>query len=612
MIWNICFFLTVICLVMTALWLVLNKNLTLRKVAILDSPKILFVGVTVSATIMFLPIYISTFNNTQCGVFEAVFMSIHNMIRLFIVDGDFEIVRDNIGDVNNPLLSKLYTGLLAILFLVAPLLTFGFVMSFFKNFSSYVTFLTHYNNDTYIFSKLNDKSLSLAESLCDNKDERDRFFIFMDCDKSDEFSTEYINRAKRIKSVMFGSNINNIAFKVHNKKKALYFFTIGEDVSQNVTEALTIIDRYKYRDNTHLYVFSTQEETELLLLMSYENVKVKKDENEPELKIKVRRVDDTRSLILRTLYETGYEDIFDKAIYDEETKLRNINALVVGMGDHGTNMVKNLSWFCQMDGYRVEINAFDLDENIESKFISQCPELMSEKFNGVYNVEGEAQYKISIYGGVDVDTVEFDNMVKNIDSATYVFVALGNDEKNISIAAKLRSLYERLGLHPVIKAVVYNSEKCKALKGIKNFSGQYYDIDFIGDLATSYSEDVIINSDLEAKALKRHLEWGEEDQFWQYEYNYSSSIASAIHRKMKVLCGIPEAEYEPSERKNENNIRAIRVLEHRRWNAYMRSIGYSYSGNVNDKTTRNNLAKVHHLLVPFDELPYKEQIKDDD
>ena len=588
----------------------LNKSLVFRKVAILDTPKILFIGVTVAATLLFFPIYLANFKDSSCGVFEAVFMSIHNMIRLFIVDGDFIIVKDNIGALQYPILAKMYTILLAVLFLAAPILTFGFVMSFFQNVSSYISFLTHFNSDTYVFSKLNDKSLSLAESLCDKKEEKNRFFIFMDCDKSQDFNTEYVNRARRIKSAMFGSNINNIAFKAHSRKKALYFFTIGENISQNVTEALTLIDRYKYRDNTHLFVFSTQEETELLLLKSYDNSR--EDENEPELKIKVRRVDDTRSLILRTLYETGYEDIFETAIYDDKTDLRYINAVVIGMGDHGSNMVKNLAWFCQMDGYRVEINAFDINENAESKFKDECPELMSDKFNGVFDIEGETQYKISIHSSVNVDTAEFSKTISDIQGVTYIFVALGNDEKNISVAVRLRSLYERLGLHPVIKAVVYNSEKCKALKGIKNFSGQLYDIDFIGDLATSYSEEVILNSDLEAKALERHLEWGEEEQFWQYEYNYSSSIASAIHRKMKILCGIPEAEYPPKQRKNEANIHAIRVLEHRRWNAYMRSIGYSYSGNVNDKNTRNNLAKLHHLLVPFDELPYKEQIKDDD
>lgn len=110
--------------------------------------------------------------------------------------------------------------------------------------------------------------------------------------------------------------------------------------------------------------------------------------------------------------------------------------------------------------------------------------------------------------------------------------------------------------------------------------------------------------------MKRHLKWGDEDEFRRYDYNCRSSVASAIHRKMKVLCGIPGIEKEPEARTEEER-QALRILEHRRWNAYMRSEGYVYGGTT-EKTGRNDLAKTHNCLVPFSQLPYKEQIKDDD
>ena len=79
---------------------------------------------------------------------------------------------------------------------------------------------------------------------------------------------------------------------------------------------------------------------------------------------------------------------------------------------------------------------------------------------------------------------------------------------------------------------------------------------------------------------------------------------------MKILCGIPGIEKKPAER-TEQELWPIRVLEHSRWNAYMRSEGYVYSGST-EKSTRNDLAKMHHCLVPFYELPLKEQEKDED
>ena len=51
------------------------------------------------------------------------------------------------------------------------------------------------------------------------------------------------------------------------------------------------------------------------------------------------------------------------------------------------------------------------------------------------------------------------------------------------------------------------------------------------------------------------------------------------------------------------------TLEHRRWNAYMRSEGYIYSGS-RDRESRNDLAKMHPDLVSLDKLN-KEDIEKD-
>jgi hypothetical protein len=277
------------------------------------------------------------------------------------------------------------------------------------------------------------------------------------------------------------------------------------------------------------------------------------------------------------------------------------------MGRHGTEMVKALSWYGQMDGYNLEINAFDKDSLAKEKFMALAPELMSEDYNGV-TVEGEAQYKIDIHSGLDVDTVSFAKEISKINNATYVLVALGNDEVNIKTAVNLRMYFERMKIHPVIQAIVYNSQQKRALSGVKNFKGQEYDIDFIGDMESSYVVDVIIDSELEEDALKRHLKWGEEKDFWNYEYNYRSSVASAIHMKARIECKIPGADKNTDElTQKEKHI--IEVLEHKRWNAYMRAEGYVFSGST-DKSSRNDLAKMHHDLVDFSSLTEEEKRKD--
>lgn len=597
--WTIFLIISAICLIGSIIFAIIKAKSKYKSGRILEPSKILFAGVIVSSVILFVPIYTNTFKSTDCGIFETVFIAIHNMIRLFIVDGEFEFITSNLVGMPT-LIFRGYTILFSILFVLAPILTFGFVLSFFKNVSAYKQYVAHYKSNVFIFSELNEKSLALAKSLHKNG-KKDRFFVFTDVfEKEEERSYELVEKAKELGAVCFKKDIVTIDFSFHSKKSELNFFAIGEDQSENISQALKIVDKLKHRDNTNLYVFSTQIESEMLLANTFNN-------EHGEIKIKVRRVNEVQSLIMRNLYENGYNKIFQSA-YDDGSRVKKINAVVIGMGQHGTEMTKALSWFCQMDGYLVEINSFDSVKSAKDKFVSECPELM--EFSGKLDIEGESRYTINIHSGIDVDDVNFDKLIKSLPRTTYVFVALGNDEKNISIAVKLRSLFERMGYKPEIQAVVYNSDKKEALTGISNFKGEDYNIDFIGDMNSSYSEEVILDSDVEEEALKRHTKWGEEREFWQYNYNYKSSIASAIHRKMKILCGIPGIEKAPEDR-TEEELWPLRILEHCRWNAYMRSEGYVYGGTV-EKSGRNDLAKMHNCLVPFAELPLKEQEKDDD
>ena len=182
---------------------------------------------------------------------------------------------------------------------------------------------------------------------------------------------------------------------------------------------------------------------------------------------------------------------------------------------------------------------------------------------------------------------------------------MGNDEKNIRTAIKLRTLLLKKGKAPRIQAVVSNTDRKNALEGITNHSGQSYDIDFVGDVESLYSVGCIIDSELEAEALSRHLKWGKEEDFWRYEYNHRSSVASALHRRMKVICNIPGVDKIPQERTETERLN-LRMMEHRRWNAYMRSEGFTYAEK------RNNLAKTHNCLVTYDILTPEEKAKDDD
>lgn len=576
---------------------IIGSNPKYKAVKIMNPFNFLFGGVAVSAGFLFIPIHIYALQGTDCGLLELVFSVAYSTVKLFLVDGDFEFILENAGHLSG-FVYRGYTILFSALFVVAPVLTFGFVLSFFKNLSAYKRYISHYRADVYVFSEVNQKSVALAKSLNQNKKEK-RIFVFADVfDTDEEEFCEWLEEIKQMGGICFRKDITNIWYACHSQNASLHFFAIGQDQTENISQSLRLVELFGHRPNTNLYVFSTQTGAELLLTNAFKQ----EDERNKPRQIRVRRVNSVESLIARNLYETGFTNIFEGA-RKTQTGEKEINAVVVGMGKYGTEMVKSLSWFCQMDGYLPRIDAFDADPNAEERFRSLCPELMD--FSGVIHIPGETKYTLNIHSGVDVDSASFDKTLATLPAATYVFVSLGDDERNVAVAVKLRALYERLGVSPAIQAVVYNSDKRKSLVGVKNFKGQEYAIDFIGDWESCYTEKVILNSKLEEVALQRHLKWGDERDFWQFDYNRKSSVASAIHREMKRLCHIPGIEKEPTLRTPEER-EAIRVLEHCRWNAYMRSEGYVYGEK------RNDLAQTHNCLVPFKELSLKEQEKDDD
>ncbi len=629
--WTLCFIISTSCLAGSFLLAFILLKVPYKSGRLLTPSRILFAGVVLSALFLFIPIYKSTFNETECGWVETILISLHNMIRLFVVDGEFSFITDNVVSEG---LFKAYSVMFSVLFVLAPFLTFGFVLSFFKNLSAHTRYVKGFFKEVFVFSELNEKSLALAESLKNNGKKRRSFFrfikrifteknkgkifkeyitarkrllVFNDVfEREEEQSFEMIERARELGAICFKKDILAVNYKFHGWKVPIHFFNIAENQSENISQALRLIDKYKYRKETNLYVLATSIEAEILLASAFNEEKKEEDEKKKEIAIKVRRINEVQSLIFRNIYEKGFEMIFDSAI--ESDGVKKINAMVIGLGQHGMEMTKALTWAGQMDGYDILINSFDKSKTVKEEFQSKCPELVY--FSGKDLKPQDTSYTVNINPDINVDSVEFDRIVTELPQTTYAFVALGDDEKNIAIAIKLRILFERLGYKTKIQAVVYNTDKKEALSDVKNYAGQGYNIDFIGDMKTSYSEEVILDSEVEDKALERHKKWGSESSFWQFDYNYKSSVASAIHSSLKRECGIPGIHLEPEQREEADRDN-IRMLEHRRWNAYMRSEGFIYSGSI-DKATRNGLAKLHNWLVPFDELPLSEKVKDDD
>ena len=582
--WNIALYLAIAVLVL-GLFAAYRTRKTKNK--IVRPFTLIFGSVFMAILILTVPVYLNQFAGEALVGIKSILMSCYGTVKIFLVDGEMELMRELSSQ--SGWVYSIYTIMASVLYVVAPALTFSFVLSFFKNLAAYRHFMASRSKDIFIFSCLSERSVVLAKDIMKNG--TDRAVIF--CAVDDETDAKLKEKAEDIGAIIFKKEITSVNFKLRNSEKQLHFFAINENEAENVAAALDLIEKYKNEGNTHLHAFTTGISGELQLAAVNKG------------SMKVRRIDSTRSVINRILYDEGHK-LFEGAKPMENGE-KKITAVVVGLGSYGMGMVKSLAWYGQMYGYKIEINGFDKDKMAFDRLSVDCPELVDEKYNGVY-VKGEGCYSINIHSEVNTGTKKFADRIKAIKDATYVLVALGNDEKNIETAAYLRMLFERNGAKPVIQAIVYDSEKKRALSDIKNYRGQSYNIDFIGDLEYIYSENVILDSELERDALERHLKWGKEQEFWDYEYNYRSSIATAIHFKARKECNIVGMNKTTDQLTTEERD-ALEALEHMRWNVYMRSEGYVFSGSQN-KSSRNDLGKMHHDLVDFEKLDDATKRKD--
>ena len=589
MLWHISWFLSASTLVIAAIlaWICSKK-----KRAKVKPFYVLLAGVFLSSVFMIYPIYRDAFNGDLAAAFKSLIISAHHTIQFFTADSDYSLVSDNIAQLPY-WLKEAYALLGTVLIILAPLLTFGFVLSFIKGVAAQLQYMFHAPADTFVFSEINQNTVSLAESI--EKDNPKAILVFAKAPGEEgQIEEGLVNRVNWLQAICYKQDISRIRLKRNGAGKKTCFFVLSNDESRSISEALRLIPKYKDRKNTTIYLFSSSQESELMLT------------NLDKGELIVRRVNPLTSFVNHILYTQG--DLLFTSAIDSNENGKEISALILGVGQLGTEMLKALTWYCQMDNYRFRLNGFDIDESCKDRLAAQCPELISEKYNGVF-VKGEAFYQIDIHT-CDVNTGSFREKIRQIGNISYAFVSLGNDSLNVAAAVNLRIWFEQMHIHPVIMAVVSDSEKCAALAGAKDKNGTPYDIHFIGDAKTIYSADVILHVALEEEALELHKRYNEGNPygFYEYEYNYKSSMASVIHfdaRRKRNIPGADKSDAELSKIERET----IETLEHRRWNAYMRSEGFVYSKSK-DKSSRNDLGKMHNNLIEYGELSEEDKRKD--
>lgn len=595
---SLCFF--VLCVTVFVTLRIKKKRNLSQETGTLKPVYAFIAGFFLSAATLFFPLYYnSVFFKEAAGVnaFKSVVLSLHNTVRLFVVDDDFQFVQGILGAGElgvNEVLRVVYTSVFVVYYVVAPLLTATFILSLVSDFNQSVKYFFLRRRNVYVFSVLSASSLAVARDAVKIKENgKNALIIFADIedlndtDEGEELKTA----AKRLGAIFFKGDVTSVKlYRGNGNLRKIYF--ISENEQTNLVQALDFIERAREDSRvnnarTQLFVFARSDESEVLLNSADKG------------RLKVRRINRKRNMIWDTLRT---HSVFDDAYDDNGVKVMNI--AIAGFGSYSLELVKALCWMGQMPGYKLVIHVFDKERRCKTTIEGECPEII--KYNGV-RMEGCPYYEIHFHDSVDVLGGEFNEKLKAAGRITTFFATLGTDELNIECAMRARRI---LGVAaqengwdvPPIFAVVYSDVLNDTVEkyGLKSFNGNSYGITLIGDVKTRFSIEVIEQKPLEKLAYKCHRAWGKNkenlDKFKKYEYFRRASLAQALHARFaqeaaKKL-GVSDESYNFGD------------AEHKRWMAYMRTEGYVY-GKVKD-----DVAKTHPSLVPTKELSEAEFEKD--
>ena len=133
----------------------------------LKVPLVLFlaIGVFFAAFLLFVPTNIVKFSGSNLSVLKTVFVSVYNTIALFTANSDYAAIYEYTTSIENPVVLNFYRVLGSIVYVTAPGLTFGIVLSFFRNARAKIVYALSFNRKIYVFSELNLKTILLAEDI---------------------------------------------------------------------------------------------------------------------------------------------------------------------------------------------------------------------------------------------------------------------------------------------------------------------------------------------------------------------------------------------------------------------------------------------------------------
>ena len=564
----------------------------------------------------------------------------------------------------------------AALFVAAPVGTLGTILSLANNlFGIPVVRKMAESRDTYVISDLNEQSLELGKSIIEkgNSLGMKKLVVYANVDPS---KSSLGSDARLIGARCLPHAIDYIAPRIWaNKTCERAFVFASDDEVKNLGDGLELAGKVCVWSDEglkapHVLIFSSSP----VAGPSVDAAAAKlNDASQGKLRVRIRRVDWIRSTIdtmldSYPLFATGLDEscmtnegASPKLRFDYDLDSRRI--LIVGKSEFPREFLKGALWAGQLgDKIKTHIDVVALGvDGFESRFKFECPEFFAKDGRPYQD-----HYSLRFHS-INPESADFAAFLRGADEGnvrsgydefgefTHVFIALENDLVCAKVARRTRELLEQRRLmngpfNPAfIGAIINNAELADTVRNMKARERSYAIVP-LGDDAFVYSYDNIFNpmlyrqaqnvnriyneyaiggkSGAEFKAAVELADLGLANS----EYNFRSSLASALHRKyaLFLVCRdlnwkeVENAEFwtHPLEEVDkgaldlfENYINSgqagwLSKLEHDRWSAYVSAEGHEYMPldalpAMYQMENRHNyeLAHLHPCLIDFEDLP---------
>ncbi len=508
-------------------------------------------------------------------------------------------------------------SLLVFTHFAGPVLTISTIATVIKSAVSKIHLKVSKKNK-YIFNEINERSILLAKEIISDKDNKNNTVFFIENNKSNKLR----EKAEAIGAFIVKSDMDELESVFTLKSNSTLILSSLDD-NKNIDDCfkLNSIENKKIKSKINVYVlFNSRDMKAVFLQLSLKNENYK-----------------FKPLIVSDVMMNTYQLLFKKPLYDYiENNI--ISICIIGENDYALEMLKACTWCGQIANTELQINVLCSDtEGFLNRLKNDCPALIDKE-----SIDEDSSLILSCFNlSVNIHKSNYTNSnIENIRKsklahANYFFISHDDEAKNIILALHLDKILADSKNNYLINYFGRKSLITDDLAGISN--NKLYLVDHLN---MEHIISTISNPVLEQMTETVHYQYANElFTLYNNEYNFASSLATAIHTKYKLKMLNLDRENISAEIINADPDIYVKLLrlEHNRWNLFMISMGYEVL-KIEDYDkyltklgqTKNTEQKLHSCIVEWsenveivlsdedfdlfieDEKPYYERLKKDE